>query len=88
MAQPAPLSPEEQVLAQINRILLLKIKTVIVKNLHKEDIPAFEQIVKENNSNKLLAFANEKILHLAEKLNEEIQDLNRNLHLPPRQNGI
>lgn len=85
MAQPKDSSAEEQeVLAQLNKIVLLKIKTLIVNNLRKEDIPEFEKIVLKNDSNLLLAFTNKKIPHLAKKIYIEIDKINQKLNLPTK----
>ncbi len=72
---------EQEVLSQINRIILLKIKTLIVRNLRKEDIPEFEKIVLKNDSNFLLAFANKKIPNFAKKIYDEIDVLSQKLNL-------
>lgn len=66
---------EQDLLEQINRIVLLKMKTLIVRNLQKEDIPEFEKIVRKNNSNLLLDFAHRKIPHLAQNIYKEIEKL-------------
>lgn len=85
MAQPKDLNTEEQeVLAQLNRIVLLKIKTLIVSNLKKEDISEFEKIVLKNDSNLLLAFANKKIPNLAKMIYIEIDKLSQKLNLPTK----
>ncbi len=67
------------VLNQIERIILLKIKTIIIRNLKKEDIPEFEQIVLKNSPSLLLKFANEKIPSLSSKIKEEIMTLHKQL---------
>lgn len=66
-------STEEDILEQINKIVLLKIKTLIVKNLRREDIPEFERAVKKNDIYILLAFARRKIPHLSAKIYEEMK---------------
>lgn len=63
----------EDIFEQINKIVLLKIKTLIIKNLRREDMPEFEQAVKKNNINTLLAFALRKIPHLSTKIHEEMK---------------
>lgn len=71
---------EQETIAQINRILLLKIKTLIVRNLKKEDIPEFEKIVMKNDSNLLLSFAYKKIPNLASQIYREIESLSKKLN--------
>lgn len=70
---------EPEILEQINRIVLLRIKALIVKSLKKKDIPEFEQIVKKNNPKLLLSFANKRIPNLAGKIHEEIRRLTTEL---------
>lgn len=70
---------EQKILEQINRIVLLRIKSLIVKNLKQEDIPEFEQIVKSGNSNRLLSFAGKKIPNFSQKINLEIEQLKQKL---------
>lgn len=85
MSQPKDPNVEEQeVLAQLNRIVLLKIKTLIVRNLKKEDVPEFEKIVLKNDSNLLLAFANKRIPHLGKMIYSEIEKLTQKLNLPTK----
>lgn len=76
---PVPSSKEHEILAQINRIVSLKIKTLIIKNLPKDAIPEFKTIVLENNPNKLLSFARQKIPSLADKICEETQKIKEKL---------
>lgn len=64
---------EEEFLQKINRILLLRLKTLILKNLKKEDVPDFEKAVLTNDSNVVLDFANKKIPSLALKITEEVE---------------
>ena len=70
---------EQKILEQINRIFLLRIKTLIVRNLKKEDIPAFREIVLQQNSNALFQFAIKKIPELENKLLEEFTAVNQEL---------
>lgn len=70
---------EQDLFEQINRIVLLKIKTLIVRNLQKEDIPEFEQAVKKNDISILLAFARRKIPHLSVKIHEEMKLLSQKI---------
>lgn len=77
------LSQEEDVIEQINKIVLLKIKTIIVRGLKKEDIPEFEQVVRKEDLGLLLAFAQKKVPDLSSKIHEEMkllgQKINKNL---------
>ena len=66
---------DQVILAQINRIVLLRIKSLIVENLKKEDISQFERIVKSNNSNLLLDFAGKKIPNLSTLIAQEIESI-------------
>ena len=70
---------EQKILEQINRIVLLRIKTLIVENLKKEDIPEFRQIIEKNDPKLLFSFANKKIPDLAGKIHEEIKRLTMEL---------
>lgn len=70
---------EEEVIEQINKIVLLKIKTIIVKGLKKEDIPEFEQVVKKEDIGLLLAFAQKKLPNLSSKIHEEIKLLGQKI---------
>ena len=70
---------EQNFLEQINKIVLLRIKTLIIKSLKKEDIFEFEQIIKSNNSNRLLSFADKKIPNFSQKVYQEIEQLKQKL---------
>jgi len=72
-------SKEEKIIEQINRIVLLKIKTLIVKNLRQEDVPEFEQAVRKNDISILLAFAQRKVPHLSAKIHEEMKSLGQKI---------
>ena len=67
------LPQEEEVIEQFNKIVLLKIKTIIVRGLKKEDIPEFEQVVIKENLGLLLAFAQKKVPNLSSKIHEEMK---------------
>lgn len=73
---------KQEITDQINKIVLLKIKTLIVKNLKKEDVSEFEQVVKSNNTNLLLAFAQKKVLSLSTKIYTEMKSLGQKLAQP------
>lgn len=79
-----PKVEEQEVLTLLNRIILLKIKTLIARHLKEEDISEFEKIVLKNNPNLLLAFANKQIPHLGKMIYEEIDKLNQKLNLPSK----
>lgn len=66
---------DHAVLVQINKIVLLRIKSLIIKNLRKEDISQFGQIVKSNNSNLLLDFAGKKITNFSNLVSQEIENI-------------
>lgn len=72
-------SEEQEIFEQVNKIVLLKIKALIVKNLRKEDIPEFEQTVKENNISLLLTFAQKKVPHLSKKIYLEMEMLGQKI---------
>ena len=72
-------SNEEEIIEQINKLVLLKIKTLIVKSLRQEDMPEFEQVVKKNDISILLAFAGRKISHLSAKIHEEMKLLGQKI---------
>ena len=65
-------SPEEEIIEKINKIVLLKIKTIVVRGLNEVDISEFEQVVKKQDISLLLAFANNKVPHLSSKISEEM----------------
>lgn len=71
---------EKKIIEQINTIVLLRIKTLIVESLKKEDILQFEQIVKSNNSNLLLNFAAKKIPNLSTLISKEIEMIRSEVH--------
>jgi hypothetical protein len=68
-------------LNQIERILLLRIKTMIIRNLKREDIPDFSSTVLQNDPNLLLKFAEERIPELSKKINDEIIALQKQLRI-------
>lgn len=70
---------KEEIFEQINKIVLLKIKTLIVKGLRREDILEFEQAVKKNDVSVLLAFAQRRIPHLSTKIHEEMKLLGQKI---------
>ena len=70
---------KEEIFEQINKIVLLKIKTLIVKGLRREDILEFEQAVKKNDVSVLLAFAQRRIPHLSTKSHEEMKLLGQKI---------
>ncbi len=64
---------EHKIMAQISRVILLRIKTVIIQHLKKEDIAELEQVMKEKNINLVLNFAHKKIPQLSQKIYSEIE---------------
>lgn len=68
-----------EVLEQSSRIHLLRLITLIVKNLKKEDCPEFEAILSRKDSGALLAFALKKIPLFEVKLLEDINSTNQKL---------
>lgn len=70
---------EEEIIEQINRIVLLKIKTLIIKNIKQKDVSEFEQAVKKNDISILLAFAQRKVPHLSTKIHEEMKLLGQKI---------
>ena len=68
-------------LNQIERILLLRIKTMIIRNLKREEIPDFSSTVLQNDPNLLLKFAEERIPELSKKINDEIIALQKQLRI-------
>ena len=67
--------PDQEILERINRIVLLRLKTLIVKGLKKDDIAQFEEIVKSGNSNLLLNFAGKKIPDFSKLFYRELEDI-------------
>lgn len=74
--------PNQELLERINRIVLLKIKTLIVKSLKERDIPEFEEIVKSGNAGLLLSFAAKKIPDFSKLFYRELEDLKKEIYLP------
>jgi|CXWL01.1.fsa_nt_gi hypothetical protein len=70
---------EEEVIEQINKIVLLKIKTIIVRGLKEDDIPEFEQIVRKGNLGLMLAFAKRKVPDLSSKIHKEMKLLGQKI---------
>lgn len=82
MQNSANVLPDQEILEQINRIVLLRLKTLIVKGLKKNDIPQFEEIVKSGNSNLLLNFAAKKIPDFSTLFYRELEDIKKEINLP------
>ena len=76
------LVPDQEILERINRIVLLRLKTLIVKGLKKNDIAQFEEIVKSGNSNLLLNFAGNKIPNFSKLFYQELDDIKNEINLP------
>lgn len=74
--------PDQEILERINRIVLLRLKTLIVKGLKKNDIPQFEKIVRSGNSNLLLNFVGNKIPNFSKLFCQEIEKLKKEVNLP------
>lgn len=74
--------PDQEIIERINRIVLLRLKTLIVKGLKKNDIPQFEEIVKSGNSNLLLNFAGNKIPDFSKLFCQEIESIRKDVNLP------
>lgn len=72
---------EQKIVEQINTIVLLRLKSLIVENLKKEDVPQFEQIIESNNPNLLLSFAAKKIPNLSALISQEIESIRNETHL-------
>lgn len=70
---------EQDLFEQINKIVLLKIKTLIVRNLKRDDIPEFEQVVRKEDVGLLLAFAQKKVSDLSSKIHEEMKLLGQKI---------
>ena len=70
---------EEEVIEQINKIVLLEIKTIIVRGLKEDDIPEFEQIVRKGNLGLMLAFAKRKVPDLSSKIHKEMKLLGQKI---------
>jgi len=73
---------KQEIIEKINKIVFLKIKTLIVRNLKKEDVSEFEQVVKNGNSNLLLAFAHKKFPDLSTKIYKEMKLLGQKFSQP------
>ena len=71
---------EQKIIEQINKIVLLRLKSLIVESLKKDDIPQFERIIKLNNPNLLLNFAAKKIPNLSAIISQEIEIIRSEIH--------
>lgn len=74
--------PDQEIMEGINRIVLLRLKTLIVKSLKKDDISRFEEIVKSGNSNLLLNFAGNKIPNFSKLFYQELENIKKEINLP------
>lgn len=74
--------PDQEILERINRIVLLRTKTLIIKSLKKKEYPEFEGIVKSGNSNLLLNFAGKKIPNFSKLFCQEIETIRKEIYLP------
>lgn len=74
--------PDQEIIERINRIVLLRLKTLIVKGLKKSDIPQFEKIVRSGNSNLLINFAGNKIPDFSKLFCQEIESIRKDVNLP------
>ena len=63
----------------LKRILLIKLKTIILKSLKKEDVPEFIRIIAKNDTDLLLKFAYAKNSQLPRQLFEEIINLKQQI---------
>jgi len=70
----------QEILAQINKIVLLRLKILILESLKKDNISEFERIIKLNNPNLLLNFAAKKIPNLSTLISQEIEMVRSEIH--------
>ena len=73
---------KQEIVDRVNKIVLLKIKALIIKILRKEDLPGFEQVVNNGNTNLLLAFAQKKVPDLSFKIHQEMESIGQKLAQP------
>lgn len=71
---------EQEILERINKIVLLRLKSLIVESLKKDDISQFEEIVKSGNAGLLLNFAAKKIPNLSTLISQEIEMIRSEIH--------
>ena len=71
---------EQEIFAQINKIVLLRLKILILESLKKDNISEFERIIKLNNPNLLLNFAAKKIPNLSTLISQEIEMVRSEIH--------
>lgn len=86
-ASPALNIKEQKILEQIERIMAIRIKTLIINNLPQDALPEFKNIILENNPNILLSFAQQKIPSLTNKIYKEITKLKGELSESLRSNN-
>lgn len=70
---------EDKIFETINRILLLRIKTMVLRNLKRGDAFAFKEVVKKNDPKLFFDFAYKRVPRLAEKIHSEIKQLSLEL---------
>ncbi len=79
----ANLSAGDKNLEQLNAIVLLRIKTVVLRNLKKTDIPEFTKILEKKDSNEILAFASKKIPNITQLIGQEVQKISQEVSRYP-----
>ncbi len=82
MQNSANIAQDQEILERINRIVLLRLKTLIVGGLKKNDVAQFEKIVKSGNSNLLLNFAGNRIPNFSKLFYQELEDIKKEINLP------
>jgi len=79
MQNSANIAQDQEILERINRIVLLRLKTLIVGGLKKNDVAQFEKIVKSGNSNLLLNFAGNRIPNFSKLFYQELEDIKKEM---------
>lgn len=71
---------DKEIVKKLNNIVLLRLKTLIVRGLRKEQLPEFERIVKSGDSNHLLQFAGTNIPNFSRLFSKELEEVKQEIY--------
>jgi len=71
---------DKEVLEKLNKIVLLRLKTLIVRSLKKEQILEFEKIISLGDSNLLLNFAGNNIPNFSYLFYKELEEIKQEIY--------
>lgn len=78
---------DQEVIEQINRIVALRLKTLIINSLSNEDFEEFRKIASNKNPDLLLAFAHQKVPSLAQKITTEFENISKEVNIKIQKYG-